>query len=889
LCFLNLQMLFKKESYGETKFTSRNQTILRKVLINLLQGYYWTSMSDVKNVLGRFIYDQEEVDQILSQITVYDEQNHKIRIKDEYEGKFDQYLFYRVPSIRQELIETVVDKDKKSHKVDLVSGVYYSDLPQHLLEIQKNFYQGGLVDFLSLFIRTFNPQTSSLLPSILKLILLNLQILENRKSIEEDEVILKKVQENYMTTEFKNHLNELLLSGNHKECEACIQNIQGLMKSLSARLCENLEVPIEEVIQASPSKEEEKKRLAKERMEKMKMNFMMKQAQFSEKNQELIKTEESKESSPEALFHKNKICQYCMEEVHDSGDEYGLLAYITFINNFYPTCADDSFKEQDYSDLAQVDWWPVVSSCNHYYHKKCFETLEKIPKGNIKDYFYNEKESFCRLCKSLCNTFLPINPRIKTPEKEVEKENDEKVESKVEVQVQDQENGEVVIESLLDALLGVEQEKQAPDPEPVLSFVEKIENILLDVRKKLLCDVKNEKEDKTFSLAEMIFTRGYSYFVEGFHLQSNPKTLSKMFEVYTCFFKAFEQTSQPRDFDLISQFMNEKSELQNVDDLALKVSARILQEIIAVDALQRNSLNAQQITLIKDYILLKLIELLQTDDSIELYENYHTILKQIVFPMQKIVLATQLNKNVAFDLSFKSSELFKLLLNPPQSNEEEYLTNLLNIIGISLSFDQFIQEIVLSELPKRSENQLQFFNTFSKKNNYQVAVIKKSPRTIKLPETYAEFNSKYFPKKCGLCDQYSQHLCTVVCLICGDVMCTAYCEKGNPGNLNRHARKYHMGMSLFIDIQQLHFTLINSPHNVTSSQISPYIDKLGQSVLSVMDSYGNIRVKELDFKQFAISKDYEKAVKEFIGSQTIRKEVFNLGIKFGKVYRDGFQ
>jgi len=130
---------------------------------------------------------------------------------------------------------------------------------------------------------------------------------------------------------------------------------------------------------------------------------------------------------------------------------------------------------------------------------------------------------------------------------------------------------------------------------------------------------------------------------------------------------------------------------------------------------------------------------------------------------------------------------------------------------------------------------------------------------------------------------------TAICLICGETMCVAYCHNEEAGNLNRHARKYHMGMSLFIDIQQLSLRLINSPFNLTNTNVNVFIDKLGQPVLSAIENAGSIKVKELDFGQFKLNGDYEKIVKELIGGQAIRKELFAIAIKAGGKDSDGFQ
>ena len=53
-------------------------------------------------------------------------------------------------------------------------------------------------------------------------------------------------------------------------------------------------------------------------------------------------------------------------------------------------------------------------------------------------------------------------------------------------------------------------------------------------------------------------------------------------------------------------------------------------------------------------------------------------------------------------------------------------------------------------------------------------------------------------------------------VICGEVFCALFCPKyiDKPGNLNRHAKKYHMGASFFLDTQSLDHNLVNAQFHI---------------------------------------------------------------------------
>mmetsp|Transcript_22270 Transcript_22270/g.19118 ORF Transcript_22270/g.19118 Transcript_22270/m.19118 type:complete len:98 (+) Transcript_22270:1735-2028(+) len=93
------------------------------------------------------------------------------------------------------------------------------------------------------------------------------------------------------------------------------------------------------------------------------------QQKFSESNQTAVtKAEENK------AVDEERICQYCLEKIDTSGQDYGLPIFVTLTNNFYETTAskDFTFEKIVNPQNLETPWWPVISTCGHYFHSNCF-------------------------------------------------------------------------------------------------------------------------------------------------------------------------------------------------------------------------------------------------------------------------------------------------------------------------------------------------------------------------------------------------------------------------------------------------------------------------------------------------------------------------------------
>lgn len=144
---------------------------------------------------------------------------------------------------------------------------------------------------------------------------------------------------------------------------------------------------------------------------------------------------------------------------------------------------------------------------------------------------------------------------------------------------------------------------------------------------------------------------------------------------------------------------------------------------------------------------------------------------------------------------------------------------------------------------------------------------------IKLPKTYHEFNNTFFRKKCSQCHQYNKRLLTSLCLICGEVICTSYCDSIKvSGNLNRHASQHHMGMGLFLETHNLKKSIVSWPLNIEIGQQDFYVDENGQSIMNFIP--GNVP-RSLDFSKFILQEDSVRYFENILKSHSIGKEAFD--------------
>ena len=152
LCYISSQIGKKHEDISnDPEFNDRSYKIIRKLLINLMAGSYWTTFKEVKLSLRNLIKDSNHIESIISEISDVDPNNLKIRLKDQFLKEFDPYFFYKTRAFQKNIVYAFANKSKDS-KTDVVSGQFYTDLPEYLYDIQIRFFSSSLLTSLKNFI-----------------------------------------------------------------------------------------------------------------------------------------------------------------------------------------------------------------------------------------------------------------------------------------------------------------------------------------------------------------------------------------------------------------------------------------------------------------------------------------------------------------------------------------------------------------------------------------------------------------------------------------------------------------------------------------------------------------------------------------------------------------
>jgi len=828
--FLTLLVYLMNDQICSVNLNKNSQDFktLEKVIKNTLVGKYWTDMTSLKIVLSQVLKDTTQIDSLIEKLVIVDHKLKKIRIKDEYKHDIDPYLFYKMPALQKEITIAFASKPAES-KADLVSG----NMKDLNVEISKALYNDGtLANFLAYFVQNLNKDLACVTRPMLKLLLTNLQLDSKDTQI-------------YLTQNFLDKLSAVSSTQDLSDCESCVTKIQQLLKDLANKAGQgNLFASShEEAHHSEEATKESKKDLMQKRMQKLKEDFMNKQKLFMNKNSHLI------QENPAVPDHKVEdentlTCQHCLEKLDSTKEGYGIPIYINLTNNFYDLeIPNHRFKSDENPEKLSQDWWPVISSCGHYYHQKCFKALHANSRAASElpaNYFSHKFETSCSLCKTLCNCFLPLG----------------------------------------DSQAEKSSEADQQYPHLSLDFASKIEGITQEIQRKL---AKNSNNAVQAISAEEVFNKSYTYFLESFSSNyDSPKAQKKAFEIYEGFLKAAIKYFKPSESQSASFLENVCNETGTNPMLLLQYRPEGLLNKIMYSALKKNysgnekSFMEGQRELLEEYIMFKTIQ----TSAIEQESN---MLEKWLVPIQKVLLGTCLSQSVLFNTS--NLEVLEALA----CKDTE-----LNIERINVAFEKlFDKDFSLENIMKNAVNYKtqELFSLMSGQEESLALpkIARFGPKMVKLPETYAEFNTTYIKKKCSRCNQFSKNLSTSLCLICGKVICQSCCHTSDSdrdfGNLNKHAKKYHLGQSLFVEIQRLTKTIISSPVNSVYPGESIYVDEFGQAVQFMLRN-DKESIYKVDFGRFTLNENFKEYVRNLVNGHGIAKEAFMVSKVYGYYYND---
>ena len=871
LCLLNMNT--RAASVAQRENDPNNLRIVQKAALNVLLSEYWTEYGFLKeNMANSILLDDSVISKVIPKISEHNEKEQKIRIKDELVMELDPYIFYKTPLLQADIINHAASRIEKNPDIDVVGGKSYTDLQEHLGVIKEKLFQSNLPKFLNqLVISSSNKaELASLIPTALKLILLNLQCCSD---------------ENYLSPEFSIKLAELQKREDLKECKLCIQKIQNVIKKLKGgeeddkNLSKNSESIVDEA--------ESKKKAAQEKMNKLKEEFAKKQALFADKNKEIIGEEDG---SPEVQKEVALTCPYCLAPIDEKNDTYGMPIFITYTNNYYSL---PGMVLETYADLKSANWMPVLSSCYHSYHKKCFnEAFKNVRDSPEIEYLKNPVESYCSICKTLCNHFLIIN---ESAEKE-EPENSEEPVS------------------------------------PMFSYgvCHKMKNLLNDQRLRIIM----RKGEVVALESGEILRRMFKYFINMSLMNKKSHELQKLFELYLNFFKSLKRVDKtelgigefiddPFSLLVIQRMIGEGIVSDESADTAfanfLKMAPEfLLDDKLAAITLQslaggekqeeylriqfRNLREYLEIRMLQYYIAVEGSKLTDLKGCASYYRNNLNILNDLLlktlgFHLSKFAFAIYLNNCLLSDhLSNNTHAICHLLAHP---TARESMDNLFNLAQIPYTVESLLNEC-LENIEKGAESEYLLLNN-SVKNHLKAieGVSMATPPTLRaqavqLPSTFAGFNNTLYRRKCAVCRKYDGAKNMSFCLICGIVMCEGPCykpkSKNAMGNFNIHACQYHMGTAAYYHLFEPVISYVVSPFNVVTVTKSLYSDTFGQSVEEALDE-DEKGILKLDFKDFVLNSKFVEELHHMIKHQELEKEYFKTMINLDEdqeIPQDGF-
>jgi len=913
LCYLSSQVGKKNQKLVDTpEFDERYYKVIKKLLINLMGSFYWTTLKRVKESLKNLIKEYEFTEKIIHEISDINSENFQIRLKDQYLKEFDPYFFYKTRAMQKNVVLAFLNRSSGA-KLDSVSGQFYTDLPQYLYDIQIKFFTSSLLPALKNIIVNWIDQFPNLLTITLRLIFLNLQLIDFLKD-ENKQILIEKFTSVFADPAFIEKLHSLLTSENFQEYIPCIKKIFKGLKEIGAQFQVLIPGDLFEA-EGVGSPQLNKKELAQERMKKLQEQFSLKQKAFADKNlTEIQNVEEKKENEEVKQDIDDEKCQYCLEPLAN-GKAYGIPIYLVVANNFGYEGTDPFKINQNGLQGSFEEQYPVMTTCNHHFHEECYTIIHEktwAPQNHARNQtmYFNLFESNCPVCKTLANNFLPlseatkedIKPQIQeTPVNDQIKENNEREAQENEpLSTIAQEDGEIKDISF--------------EKKPKHDFIEKCVKLLHYAKKRNPFDVANVATPQEFEILNKSIEMAIVYFLESAYLHPTQKEVKQRFSLLFHFLKSYyrgpqegttDQKDQPyslpielevQDLPSYNFFICKNStefeeKTIQINDLIKTVCSKLLIHNVSNKNYAREYLKKLIVRFVRGTAL-TLIRLANNKDSqhisdilssTNLFKQkfFETIHYPVVslFYIYLLLSAQNLERNDWKEAEFKLNLLFN-----NQIEEEDYFNEILKVFNEeNFSLNQILKEANKFE----GLNDYSELCTLSQKLDESVPleielvnnlnIKRKTPFFVSLPPTYFEFNEKYLSSQCILCKQHKSTSNICLCLICGNVICKRSCSANvapQVGNLSIHAFRCHNASAVFLDIKELVVYMISFPEIVLYNS-NLYVNAFGTSLKEIMEE---ARLNKLDFKTMHLNKKLIQEIKAISDStfripQTINKVI----------------
>lgn len=204
--------------------------------------------------------------------------------------------------------------------------------------------------------------------------------------------------------------------------------------------------------------------------------------------------------------------------------------------------------------------------------------------------------------------------------------------------------------------------------------------------------------------------------------------------------------------------------------------------------------------------------------------------------LRKILVFILLNSDI-------DKETISALSKGGYLSDEEEMNSYLKIQGLETTASELLSQGLFEYSGIPQESVEIWLNSIQ--NEFKLGIASLSPYLlmvdqevtfsfVSLPENYFDLSTTYIEKKCELCNDHTKAGNCCVCLMCGMVLCSINCVKGDArpktGNLNKHSNKYHAGECVFLNVETGRLYLIKSPKNIDHSNL--YADRFGYGLES---------------------------------------------------------
>ena len=659
----------------------------------------------------------------------------------------------------------------------------------------------------------------------------------------------------YVNNDFIAKLRDVVIAAGLKECEATGEKIIRLVTKLTKKEPSPTKVN-EESTSPAKNEQEDKKKIAERKKKMLQEEFLKKQKKFTNNLTKEAKTEMDEEKKEELTNSHTLICQHCREAIDVHNNVYGIPVLLSFSNNMY---ARSSSKEDITDEKPYYDVFPVVSSCFHYYHKDCFTVW--FESNKIQDQIFSSiagpHESLCSVCKQLFNAFLPFNKIIDRR-------------AKNELQVEEttpQENGQITNDK--------PKEGELP-------------YYLFDVASKKLSQEwlrfifgLNYLQGQGLEKREIFLQRLLFRMLQDAHKIEDPVKFSKCIvlhkKIIECLTHDQELTTNYNEsFSLFDEYELQDQHTKNEHELLTRVIVRIL---MSSNIDKKHALDL----VATEYLFFKTLQNHVHSSSEPL--NAPKLIADFdpasleAGPLKEDLITFVIKNQIV-------NELIKDNLHY-QEDDVQDLCNIVqndDILTVNLNSLYDICKQRVQNKDQQLDKAFQIVSDSALLN--QIVPFSFVPKMIKLPKTYADFNQTYSRRKCSLCNEFSRHLLTSLCLICGETFCQNFCPTRNKvfGNLNRHAIDKHVGVAIFVELQFPVFVLVSTPEGWVSPLKDIYTDILGENIANKLEDQANIY--DVDFNNYKLNEEFEHLVTEVIQEHSMRKTMYNVFQMEGVYYQN---